>query len=70
MKNPLLAPVLAYFSRLRHPQLFALMAGLFFVDLVIPDFIPFADELLLGLGTVFLGNWKRRREPKETLPPR
>ena len=69
MKNPLLAPVLAYFARLRHPQLFALMAGLFFVDLVIPDFIPFVDELLLGLGTVFLGNWKRRRDPKEPLPP-
>lgn len=69
MKNPLLAPVLAYFGRLRHPQLFALMAGLFLVDLVVPDFIPFVDELLLGLGTVFLGNWKRRREPKEPLPP-
>jgi hypothetical protein len=69
MKNPLLAPVLAWFARLRHPQLFALMAGLFLVDLVIPDFIPFIDELLLGLGTVFLGNWKRRREGKE-LPPR
>lgn len=68
MKNPLLAPVLAWFSRLRHPQLFAVMAGLFLFDLVVPDFIPFIDELLLGLGTVFLGNWKRRREGKE-LPP-
>jgi hypothetical protein len=62
MANPLLAPVFAYFGKLRHPQLFALIAALFAVDLVIPDFIPFIDELLLGLGTLFLGNWKRRRE--------
>ena len=48
-----------------------MIAGLFLFDLVIPDFIPFIDELLLGLGTVFLGNWKRRHEGKENeLPPR
>lgn len=68
MKNPLLAPALAWFGRLRHPQLFALMAVVFLVDLAVPDFIPFIDELLLGLGTVFLGNWKRRREEKKLSP--
>ena len=62
MKNVLLAPVLGWFSRLRHPQLFGVMAVIFLVDLVIPDVLPFADELLLGLGTIFLGNWKKRRE--------
>lgn len=64
MKNPLLAPVLAWFDRLRHPQLFAVMAAIFLVDLVVPDILPFADELLLGLATMFLGRWKRRREPQ------
>ena len=68
MKNPLLAPLLAWFGRLKHPQLFGVIAALFAVDLVVPDLIPFIDELLLGLGTVFLANWKRRREEK-VLPP-
>ena len=36
-------------------------AALFVVDLVIPDFIPFADEILLGLGTLLLANWKNRK---------
>ena len=25
--------------------------------------IPLADELLLGLGTLLLANWKKRKEP-------
>ena len=28
-----------------------------------PDLVPFADELLLGLGTLLLANWKKRKEP-------
>jgi hypothetical protein len=63
MPNPLLAPVLTFLGRLRYPQLFKLTAVLFLVDLVVPDMIPFIDELLLGLGTLLLANWKRRREP-------
>jgi hypothetical protein len=46
---------------LRFPALFVLTAALFLLDVAIPDFIPFADELLLGLGTLLLANWKRRR---------
>lgn len=61
MRNPLLAPLLGFLSRLEHPTLFKLTAALFFVDLVVPDFVPFADELLLALGTLVLGNWKKRR---------
>ena len=34
------------------------------VDLVVPDLVPFADEILLGLGTLLLANWKDRgRKP-------
>lgn len=66
MPNPLLAPVLGWFGKLSYPRLFVATAALFFADMLIPDFIPFADELLLGLGTLLLANWKRvkpRREP-------
>ena len=57
MANPLLAPVLGFLGKLSYPRLFTLSAILFAIDLVVPDFIPFADELLLGLGTLLLANW-------------
>ena len=69
MANPMLAPVLGFLSRLKYPQLFKLTALLFAVDIVVPDMIPFADELLLGLATLLLGNWKQRRGERDITPP-
>lgn len=63
MKPLLLAPFLRWAGRLRHPTLFAITAVLFGLDLLIPDLIPFADELLLGLGTLLFANWKNRKLP-------
>jgi len=51
-------------GQLRFPQLFALTAGLFLLDLFVPDLVPFADEILLALATIVLGSLRRRREPK------
>ena len=31
--------------------------------MLVPDMVPFVDELLLGLGTLLLANWKKRKEP-------
>ena len=65
MKGPrsaLVGWLVARFARLRFPYLFAITAALFLVDLVVPDFIPFADELMLGLATALLGTWKLRRQ--------
>ncbi len=61
MANPLLLPILNWARKLRFPQLFWLMAALFAADVVVPDFIPLVDEILLGLGTLLLGNLKRRK---------
>ena len=47
-------------SRLRFPQAFAIFVGLFVFDLFVPDFIPFIDELLLGLGAALFGMWRER----------
>lgn len=66
MANPLVSPLMRWFGRLSFPRLFLLAAALFLLDLVVPDFIPFADEILLGLGTLLLSRWKK--EPG-TLPP-
>ncbi len=38
-----------FLSQLRFPYLFVLTAGIFFLDLLVPDVVPFADEILLGL---------------------
>lgn len=46
-------------GRLRFPQLFLLTGALFLLDLVIPDLIPFVDEVLLGLLTYMLSQLKR-----------
>jgi hypothetical protein len=51
-----------YAARLRFPVLFVVVALLFVIDLIVPDFIPLADEVLLGLLTVLLGMWKQRRD--------
>ena len=63
MANPFLAPVMGFLSRLSFPRLFAVTAALFALDLVVPDIIPFADEILLGLGTLLLANFRKRKDP-------
>jgi hypothetical protein len=69
-RSALIGWLVARLSRLRFPVLFVLAALLFLGDLVLPDAIPFVDELLLGLGTALLGSWRRRREEgtRETPP--
>lgn len=69
MVNPLLAPLLRFFGRLSYPRLFVMTATLFALDVVIPDFIPFVDEILLGLGTLLLANWKKRKQPLASAKP-
>jgi hypothetical protein len=48
-------------NQLRFRNLFFIVLGLFFVDLLIPDFIPFIDEIILGLLAIILANWKKER---------
>lgn len=61
MPSPLLAPLLRWFGKLSYPRLFLLTAILFVANALILDPIPFVDELLLGLGTLLLANWKQRK---------
>lgn len=65
MANPLLSPLLKFFGRLSYPRLFMVTGVLFVLDLLVPDMIPFVDEILLGLGTLLLANWKDRKKPPE-----
>lgn len=60
-RTPIIGALLAFAGRLRFPVLFAITAALFLLDLVVPDTIPFADEILLGLGALLLSRWKKQR---------
>ena len=56
---PIFTAILQFARRLRFRQLFLLTAGLFILDLLIPDLIPFVDELLLGLLTLLFAAWRK-----------
>jgi hypothetical protein len=59
----LIAPFVAYAAKLRFPTLFKITAALFVLNVMIPDIMPFADEILLGLGTALLAAFKKRKSP-------
>ncbi len=70
MPSPLLLPFMEWARRLRFPTLFKLTAAAFAVSVLLPDPIPLVDEIVLGLGTLLLANWKRRNAPAPVLEPR
>jgi hypothetical protein len=61
--------VTRFASRLRFPALFALVASLFVVDLLVPDLVPFFDEVMLALGTLLLGMLRKRRPESDATVP-
>ena len=71
--------ILKFAGELRFPKLLALTVALFAIDLVVPDFIPMADEILLGLVAVVLAALKKKRReqiaanatsPSTGIPPK
>lgn len=48
-----------FLATLATPRLFLLAAALLGLDLVIPDFVPFLDEILLAILTLIFA----RRKP-------
>lgn len=71
MANLLLLPLLNWARKLRHPTLFKLTAAAFAISVLWPfDPIPFIDEIVLGLGTLLLANWKSRGAANTPPPPR
>ena len=64
----MIGPLVTRFaSRLRYPTLFKIVAALFVLDLVVPDIVPFYDEILLALGTLLLGSLKHRSRRPDPL---
>lgn len=46
--------------RLRYPTLLLLTALVFLADVLVPDLLPFVDEVLLGLATLVLSRLRER----------
>lgn len=64
MPSPLIAPILAFASRLRHPTLFKITVGLMLVSWLWPfDPLPLVDEIATALAVLVLGSWKRGDAP-------
>ena len=57
----LLGLIMAWAPSLKFPRLLMLTAFLFGLDLLVPDLIPVADEVLLGLATLLLASLKEHR---------
>lgn len=72
MASPFLLPLLNWARGLRYPTLFKLTAALFAISIFLPpgiDPIPFLDEIVFGLGTLLLANWKNRKGNTLDPPP-
>ncbi len=55
--------LLRWASGLRFPYLFLLTALLFIFNLIVPDFVPVVDELIMGLVALTLASL--RKKPQE-----
>jgi hypothetical protein len=60
MRRLLLAPLLHFARKLRFPTLFALTLGLLVLNVLIPDPLPFIDEIGLALGSLLFAAWRRK----------
>ena len=52
-----------FLERRRFPTLMLLGAVLFIANLLIPDPLPFVDEILMLIATVAIGSVRSRKEP-------
>ena len=59
-KGGLAGILLRWASRLRFPYLFALTAALFVLNLFVPDAIPMADEIVMGLVALLFGSMRKK----------
>jgi hypothetical protein len=56
---------LTFANQLKFRSLFIVVISLFVIDLLVPDFIPMIDEIILGLLAIILANWKKEKNQDE-----
>lgn len=60
MPNVFSLGLLSWAGKRRFPTLLAITGSLFVISMLLPDPVPFIDELLFGLATLLLASWKKR----------
>jgi hypothetical protein len=67
-RSPVQEIVGSLVGRLKYPWVFALLVAVFLADMIVPDPIPFVDEIMLALLTFLVGTWRTRDrgEPPES----
>jgi hypothetical protein len=60
-RSPIAAAIEKLLPGIKYPHLFAILALLLGLDLVLPDPIPLVDELGLAVLTLLAGTWRSRR---------
>lgn len=58
-----------FLERRRFPTLMMIAAALFIGNLLLPDPIPFVDEILMLIATVAIGSVRSKKKPEEQQPP-
>ena len=61
-RSPVQEIVGSLVGRLKYPWVFVVLAVVFIADTIIPDPIPFVDEIMLALLTFLVGTWRTRRK--------
>lgn len=56
-------------ARLRYPHLFLIAAVCFGIDFILPDGLPFLDEIVLGIAALCFGLWRNGRAGDPVAPP-
>ncbi len=54
--------LLGYCNKLKFRNLFIIVSVLFVINFFVPDFIPFIDEIILGLMAIILANIKKEKQ--------
>jgi len=72
-RSPISALINKLIPGIRYPWLFAILAGLLAIDLVVPDPVPLLDEVVLGVLTFLAASWRIRQgdanpPPKDVTP--
>ena len=60
--------IIPYLESLRFPVLLLVTAVLFLVNVLVPDIVPFVDEILLALIVALLSRLKRRKKDSPPEP--
>jgi len=50
-----------FLAKLTAPKLFIFTAIMLVLDLLIPDVVPFVDEMVLAAATLLLARWRKRK---------